>query len=126
MTMQNTLLNEIMRCRQWIEAALEYSHDTHDFKDIVDAILIGNMQLWSTENSCAVTEVITFPKKKMLHVFLAGGDMGEIRSLTKPAIEWAKGIGCSDMTLTGRKGWTKALKSDGWEDSHVMMIKRID
>lgn len=125
MTAQNALLNDIIRCRPWIESALEYAQGTHDFADIVDAILENRMQLWANDKACAVTEVIDFPKKRMLHVFLAGGDMAGVRDLEEPAIEWGKTIGCTDMTLTGRKGWVRALKDGGWSDSHVMMIKRI-
>ena len=119
------MMNEILRCRPWIEAALEYSHGTHEFIDVVDAILSGKMQLWSNEHGCAVTEVIDYPRKRMLHVFLAGGSKEAISDLSEPALKWAKDIGCSDLTLTGRKGWTKALKNDGWTTSHVMMIKEV-
>lgn len=120
-----TLEEQLVRCRPWIEAALEYSLGTHDFLNIVDAVLTGNMQLWVDEKGCAVTEVLDFPKKRILHIFLAGGELDAVRALENSAVEWAKSIGCSAFTLTGRRGWEKALKNDGWETTHSMMIKRI-
>ena len=56
--------------QDWIEAALEYSGGTHVYQDIVDAIGEGRMQLWLGERGCAVTEIVVFPRKKVLHVFL--------------------------------------------------------
>lgn len=120
-----TLEDHLIRCRPWIEAALEYSNGTHDFMDVANAVLTGNMQLWANEKGCVVTEVLDFPKKRILHIFLAGGQLDAIRDLEDSGVEWAKSIGCSAFTLTGRRGWDKALKNDGWEPTHTMMIKRI-
>ena len=39
---------ELERCRDWIEAALEYSGGTHDFIDVAEGIYKGTMQLWPT------------------------------------------------------------------------------
>jgi hypothetical protein len=111
--------------KEWIEGALEYSHGTHDFADIVKAIKEQKMQIWINDDAVAVTEIIDYPKKRMLHVFLAGGSMQGVRSLEDSAVKWAKDIGCSAFTLTGRKGWEKALKNSGWQVSHSMMIKEI-
>lgn len=116
---------ELQRCREWIEAALIHSGDTHDFVHIVDGLIEGKFQFWANSECCVVTEVIDYPKKRVLHIFLAGGNLQAIRQLESKAVEWAKDIGCSAFTLTGRKGWEKALKNDGWEYAHTSMVKRI-
>ena len=110
---------------EWIKSALEYSDGTHDIEDIIQGILANKMQYWENDKCAVVTEVIDYPKKRVLHVFLAGGELEGIRDLEHSAVEWAKSIGCSAFTLTGRRGWEKALKKDGWENLHTSMIKRL-
>jgi len=66
------LFDELHRCRDWIQAALAHGGHTHDFEDIVRAIYEGRMQLWAGERGCIVTEIVTYPRKKVLHVFLGG------------------------------------------------------
>jgi hypothetical protein len=109
------LYNELDRCKKWIEDALEYGGGTHDFNDVVEGVLSGHMQLWAGEKACAITEIIVFPKKKVLHVFLAGGAMAEIVAMNKSAKIWGEAQGCSAMTIAGRKGWERVLKEHGYK-----------
>ena len=60
-------LSELERCRGWIDAALEYGGGTHIYEDIVEAIVEGRMQLWPAKDSCLITEIIVYPRKKVLH-----------------------------------------------------------
>ena len=39
--------DELLKCRKWIQLALDKGGDTHDFVDIVDGVISGHMQLWS-------------------------------------------------------------------------------
>jgi hypothetical protein len=80
---------------------------THSFDDIVGAVYAGTMQFWPAENACAVTEIVTFPRRKVLHIFLAGGEMQEIVDMDGPAADFAKANGCTAMTIAGRRGWKK-------------------
>lgn len=117
------VLEELLRCRSWIEDALEYAGGTHLFEDIVAAVIEGRMQLWAGEKGCAVTEIIVYPRKKVIHVFLAGGDMSQIIDFEESALEFGRMNGCTTMTLAGRKGWTKVLDKHGWKESFVVMSK---
>jgi len=116
---------ELERCRKWIEAALEYSGGTHDFDDIVEAVKLGAMQFWPAEDAAAITEIITFPKKKVLHIFLAGGNMDTIVDMNASAEYFAKMNGCSGLTIAGRKGWAKVLKETGYSEAFVTLKKDI-
>ena len=116
---------ELMRCRPWIEAALGYSGGTHDFRDVVDGVLSGKLQLWAGEKGCAVTEIIVYPKRKVLHTFLAGGEMDQILDFQESAAEFGRMNGCTKMTIAGRKGWTRVLKAHDWEETFVVMGKEI-
>ena len=114
-----TLDEELTRCKPWIEAALEYSGGTHTFADVVDCVKLGTMQLWPAERGCAVTEIITFPRKKTMHIFLAGGELDQFFDMHESAIQWAKAQGCSAVTLSGRRGWTKAMSAKGWKEVYT-------
>ncbi len=113
-------MTEIDRCREWIQAALDKGGNTHSFDDIKAAILKGSMQLWPAPDACAVTEIIRYPRKKCVHIFLAAGNLNTILD-AQPSFEaWAVQQGCELITLTGRMGWLKTLKRDGWEPQIVM------
>ena len=120
------LMDQLLQCRSWIEDALAYSGDTHDFKDIVDGVLSGHMQLWVGKEGCAITEIVRFPKKKVLHVFLAAGEMGQIVDFQDSAVQFAKQNGCDALTLAGRTGWKRVLKDHGWKEQHVALIKEFE
>ena len=84
---------ELERCRPWIEAALEYSGGTHDFIDVAEGIYKGTMQLWPTPRGCIVTEIVVYPRKKVLNVFLGGGELDQILEMHEDVIAWAKAQG---------------------------------
>ena len=119
------MFDELNRCRGWIEAALEYSGGTHTFDDIVSGIYSGRMQFWPAPRGCAVTEIIVFPQKKVLHVFLAGGEMDQIVSMDSSAAEFGKMNGCSAMTIAGRRGWKKVLENYGYVESFTTLSKEL-
>ena len=117
--------SDLIRCREWIQSALDKGGDTHSFIDVVDGVMSGHMQLWSGEKGCAVTEIVVYPNKKVLHVFLAGGKLEQITDMHKDAVQWAKAQGCDGMTLSGRKGWLKILNKDGWKEQQIVMAKEF-
>ena len=124
-----SLEEELIRCKDWIQSALNKGGDTHDFKDIVDGIMSGNFQLWLGANGCAVTEIVVYPNKKVLHVFLAGGDQGQgieqITDMHDDAMAWGKQQGCDGMTVAGRRGWKKVLASRGWKEQFTTLLKEF-
>jgi hypothetical protein len=117
--------SELNRCRKWIEDALEYSGGTHDFDDIYQGVMRGLFQFWPREDACAVTEILNYPKKKVLHIFLAGGNMETIVGMDKDAEELAKRRGCDSISIAGRKGWQKVLSSNGYEPSFITLGRNI-
>ena len=110
------IFDQLTRCRAWIEAALAYSGGTHTFDDIAAGVLTGRFRIWERPNGCAVTEFVVFPRKKVLNVFLAGGEMQAIKDLEAPAAEFARANGCHAMTISGRAGWKRALPH--WQQVH--------
>lgn len=120
-----SLPTELKRCRQWIEAALEYSGGTHDFQDIVDAVLEGRMQFWPAPKGCMVTEIITYPKLKALHIFLAGGELRQLLDMEPSLENWAKYQRCDRITLNGRPGWKRVLEKRNAKVTHTFISKEL-
>ena len=114
------------RLRQQVEAALEYSGGTHNFDDIAEMVESHKLQLWPAKDSVVLTEIIVYPRLKNLHYFLAGGDLDEL-SRMRPLIEsWGKSIGCTRVTLAGRKGWAKTfLKDEGYSPQWSVLAKDL-
>lgn len=117
---------EFRRLQPHIEAALEYSQGTHTADDVLEQISTGELQLWPGQDSVVITQIITFPRKKVLHIFLAGGNQKELKEMDPYVVQWAKDQGCTALTFTGRLGWARSEMRDiGFELTHVMMSKEI-
>lgn len=105
-----------------IEAALADADLTAE--EVIEGIRLGWYGLWTLGRSAMVTEFILSPRCRALHVFAAGGDLGEIRELI-PALErFADLTGCNIMGATGRKGWTRVLKPYGYAPSKLTTVER--
>lgn len=96
------------KVEQILEPALEYDN-TYNIEDVADCISNGTMQLWPTSNSAVVTQVQNFPRMKVLHIFLAGGNLEELETLTPHIQKFAEDMGCRKITLTGRRGWSRTF-----------------
>lgn len=119
-------INEMDRCRKWIEDALEYSGGTHTFQDIADGVAEGRMQLWPAPRGCIVTEIVVYPRKKYLNLFLAGGELDQLLDMNESITAWAKQWGCDGGMMSGRSGWKKPLEKLGWKVMHVHYVKELE
>ena len=88
---------------------LQMDGDLYTLDDVWALIQSGQAQFWPAPNSVAVTEIKVYPRGKILHVWLAGGELDEISMLTGYMKKFGKEHGCSRITLTGRRGWERAL-----------------
>jgi hypothetical protein len=116
----NQMVNEWTRCRSYIEDALAYV-DTHTIDDVERGIAEGRYVFWPASKSAAITEIHEFPRTKHMHLFLAGGDLDELRGMVPMFRSWASFNKCSKLTLCGRRGWERALKRQGWNADLVCL-----
>ena len=119
-------INEIERCKPWIEAALKHSGGTHVFEDVEKGIRESRMQLWPAPRGCIVTEIVVYPRKKLLNLFLAGGELDQLLDMYDDMKAWAELQGCEAAELTGRLGWKRVLEPLGWKTQHVNFRKDIE
>lgn len=118
-------LEAMLPYRKLLDSALEFAGGTHFFEDVVDAVSDGRMHFWPAESSCVVTEVVCYPRARTIHIFLAAGDLAQIKDMDETFQQFGRALDAKFITLSGRKGWTKALDSVGYKLSHVSMYKEI-
>ena len=119
-------IKEYKRCEQYLEAALEYAHGAYDIETIFEGLMDGSLELWPSENAGAVTQIVEYPRKKILHIFLAGGDIEELKVLYTHVELYARQIGCQAITLTGRPGWAKSFLTEiDFKVKEVQMYKEL-
>jgi len=116
---------EFDRCAKWLENALVYSNGTHDIGDVWDGIEAGRFEFWPGKNSAVVTEIYVYPKKKVFHIFLAGGKMEELLEMWDSIEIYAKVVGCTSLSVSGRKGWMRVLESRGAKHLCTTVIKEL-
>ncbi len=101
------------RARPFLEEALEHANGSHQLEDVVKAIGDGQLQLWLGERCAGVTEILRFPRRRVLNLFLVGGDLAEMKTL-QPGVEaFARGHACTAIMFHGRLTGA-AKRSSGW------------
>ncbi len=96
--------------------ALSLDGNNYAMDDVWAEIDAGTMQFWPGVKSGMVTNIVEFPQGKVLHFFLAGGDLAELEAMTPTILEWAKvEHQCIKASLIGRRGWERSfLTRTGW------------
>lgn len=107
-----------------IARALERGLGEWEPGDILSALLLRDMQLWSAEDlsAVAVTQIVNYPQVKICDVvLLAGSGLADWKG--NLIIEnWAKQNGCSFLRCYGRRGWARAV---GWSERQAIAVKEL-
>jgi hypothetical protein len=118
-------IEEWDRCRGWIEAALPFAGGTHTIGDVREAVEAGRALLLAGKSSAMVCEVQAYPRSKSFHIWLAGGDLDELRSAQPQLEDFARRLGCSRISIAGRRGWVRAIEDLGYEEKFTTIVKEI-
>ena len=109
------------RCRGWLTPALEDA----SWAEVAGELAARRAQLWPGERAAMVTTLQITPQGPTCHVWLGGGELSELLEMA-PGIEaWARAQGCAFVTLSGRKGWARALKRRGFAPWGEELRKRL-
>lgn len=109
--------------REHLNSALEEAQGTHTEEDILRGVLSGSLQLWVGSKSAGVTEIVIYPRFRAVRVFLAGGDMEELRYMETVIIREAKKAGLARIEIGGRRGFLRALP--GYEELCTTIVKTL-
>lgn len=119
-------LAEFMRLSKHVEAALDYAGGTHELSDIAAGLDSGQFNMFTGPDSIVITEFIEYPRKKALHIFLAGGHLDELERLLKMVEGLARRAGCTRVSLCGREGWSRSFMSKaGYKPNSRVMYKDL-
>jgi len=87
------------------------------------------MQLWVAVEqrqviAAMVTQIIPYPRKKVLRIIAIGGSGMERWISFLPKVEqFARNLECDSLEAWGRKGWKKILTD--WSDSYIVFTKKL-
>lgn len=114
------------RCAPWIEAALAEGGGTHDIEDVRGLCERGEARFLPGRNCAAVVEIYRHPRRSILHLWLVGGDMGELLNELLPLAEaWGREEGCDGVTSAGRPGWDRVLAPLGFSPLARICMKEL-
>ena len=113
------------------------SHGRFEGHDILHEMYSGKQQMWCIWEGdkedfpiigVVITEVLQYPQKKLLCIqYCTGARLNEWKSDILDLLDrWAKECECDGLELTGRKGWVRELKPDGWNEEYVILTKYFD
>ena len=110
---------EAMRFRSKIEKDLNRSGNLMTIEDLYAFVLTGDMQLWLGQRSIFFTEIVCYPRAKVLRLVIAAGELENFFVVGPTIAAWAISQGCDRAEFVGRKGWTRRLPL--WRETAVMM-----
>lgn len=117
----------------YIARAAEYTYGRFTVGNIYDLVVDGDYQLWvafegQTYTGAVVTSVMTYPQRKLLCMQFCGGDGIDKWKDSMLALlrRFAKDIGCDGIESTGRPGWAKIFKNDGYKATWVTYELPLD
>jgi len=109
------------RCRKWINDALRYAHNSHTYEQVIDIVKRGDAQLWALKDSAIVTEIVSYPQRRTLRFWLAGGNLKTLLEVEPKIRKWSILYRCEAVEIIGRKGWEKVMKD--YEPTAIVLVK---
>lgn len=107
--------------------AADYTYGRYTSDDIYDSVVENDYQMWVAMDDgefkgLVVTNVINYPKRKLLAMQFCGGV--DLKLWKTPMLEllqkFGSEMGCDGIESTGRPGWAKVFKNDGYEARWVI------
>ena len=105
-----------------LEKMLSDHGDLYAIGDIMELIQSGQMQSFSDGSNWVVTQVRDYPRKRVLEVFFAIGDLEGVYALEDKVLAFQKEIGADMLVTSGRLGWLKRA-APGWRPLTVNFVR---
>ena len=97
----------------------------YTFDDIMERINDGRMQSFSDGESWIITQVHTFPQKKVVEIAYGIGDLAALLDRVQPeVVEFARSVGAEALIATGRLGWSRTAGPE-WKLLSANFIRNL-
>lgn len=114
------------QARRWIDAAINVHPRPWWGMDDVEADLsAGEARLWIGERSCVVTRLQPGKNEQLLEIWIAGGELAELKQALPRIEDWGRSVGCTQALIDGRPGWVRELASNGYAPYSVTIRKML-
>lgn len=112
--------------KELFDKALDIGGNTHTREDIAEGIKLGRFQYFGDDECCLVTEIIEYPRKRVLHLFIAAGNLNKLLEEYLPRVkQFAADNGCASLTSVSRKGFLKRFPAYGFKPKCVTFELQI-
>jgi hypothetical protein len=95
--------------------ALDRMGGVYNVNDILAAIAENRMQGFTDGDSWAVTQVVNYPRARVMDVLAVVGDLEACRRLHDRILDYAARNDITFVQAYGRRGWMPDAKSHGWK-----------
>lgn len=109
-----------------LKRSLEYADGKYEVGDVYAFLKSRDMQLFvcmrhGVVASFAITQIVNYPRKKILYVlFAAGIDLHEWPDYMQQIIDWGHVMQCNDIEVPGREGWARVLREQGFKKAYTV------
>ena len=118
--------SELKRCKKYLLPVFK-KFGTYNWQDVVENVRQGRWYLLTLPNSALLIEFLEYPRKRVLYVLAAGGNLEEILKTESDVISIAKAKDCNSIEVRGRLGFEKvAKKYKGWNKQYTVISKNIN
>jgi hypothetical protein len=100
---------------QKLARALDRMGGVYSVQDILTAIAENRMQSFADGDSWAITQVVDYPRARVMEVLVALGDLEACRRLHDRILEYAARNDITFVQAYGRRGWVGDARSHGWK-----------
>ena len=107
-----------------MEKALRLGGNFYTLDDIQAGIMAGDLQGHVEGDTWAITQVQQYPQRKVVNVMFVVGSIPHAAKLEEKIGIWAKELGATLITATGRDGWW-AHRTPGWKMMGALYSKDI-
>ena len=113
--------------RRKIDVALALGGDVMNFNDLVELARIGRVQLWLADGEAALiaTEIVNYPRKRVMNCFMAAGTLSGILSLRDKIETFARDEDVDAMTCAGTPAWGRIGKRFGWRLHSMTFVRNL-
>jgi hypothetical protein len=108
-----------------VKVALDRGQGESTTYDLFLECLNNVSQCWMHKDAVAITRIITFNQYKQLQIVTTASDdwFSHGFKCLKILEDFAKDIGCRNISLWGRPGWKRVLKD--YEEPYTILIKEL-